>query len=842
MANSERFYNYFQPSHYDLFFQIDRDQKLITGRTTITGQAQQTLIKLHQKQLIISSVTMAEKKLAFTLQDGWVEISLPQTGSITITLEYTAPLTDKLSGIYPSYYQDQGVTKQIIGTQFESNAAQQAFPCVDEPEAKATFDLALQFDEHPGETVLSNMPETSCVNGVHYFQRTLRMSTYLLAFGFGELQSRKTKTKSGVQVGVFATKVHQAKELDFALEMAQKSIEFYEDFYQTPYPLPHCWQLALPDFSAGAMENWGLITYREIYLLSEPQNIPLRRQQSIATVIAHEVAHQWFGDLVTMKWWDDLWLNESFANMMEYVAVDAIKPELKIWELFQTLEVPMALERDATAGVQAVHVPVDDPDRIDSLFDSAIVYAKGSRMLVMVRSLIGDANLRTGLKNYFAAHQYHNATGSDLWQALGEASGQDIGTIMQSWLQQPGYPVVHARIKNGDLVLEQEQFFTGTNQTSDRQWQIPLQSNYLDLPQIMTTSTLNLGNYETLRAQNKRPFQLNVGNNSHFIIDYDKTLLADLLQDSSQLNDLAQLQLLQDLNLLATGRYISTAEVIPLLQQFATSSANLVLEPLLRIAKGLQKFVEPQSLAVKVLHQFWQQLTQTPVQRLGWQAQVAEDHNDELARPGEISLLLAAKDPAALEKAHQLFQAQQDQPQKLPTTLRAAILTSEIRNFEQEAVFQQLLTDYQETTDTSYKADLARALAATPTEKHLDQLITSLTQAQVIKPQDLFTWCYQLLANPAASAKMWAWLAENWPWLQDTFGEDIAFSSCVSAFADSCRTPEQAAQFQAFFEPKLTIPVLTQEIQLGFQAINSRVELIQADQAAVQSALAQAVK
>ena len=182
----------------------------------------------------------------------------------------------------------------------------------------------------------------------------------------------------------------QPKELNFALDIAKRSIEFYEAFYQTPYPLPHSYQLALPDFSAGAMENWGLVTYREAYLTLDPDNTSLNTKANVATVIAHELAHQWFGDLVTMQWWDDLWLNESFANMMEYVAIDALEPNWHIWEIFQTAEAPMALQRDAVDGVQPVHVQVESPADIDSIFDSAIVYAKGARMLVMVRALIGD--------------------------------------------------------------------------------------------------------------------------------------------------------------------------------------------------------------------------------------------------------------------------------------------------------------------------------------------------------------------------------------------------------------------------------------------------------------------
>ena len=368
----KRFYETFHPEHYDLFIDVNRADKTISGTSTITGEAQDDTIFINQKYMKISAVRADGKDVDFTVddKDEAIKIDLGRTGETTIAIDYSAPLTDSMMGIYPSYYELNGEKKQIIGTQFETTFARQAFPCVDEPEAKATFTLSLKWDEKPGEIALGNMPETSIENGVHHFEETVRMSTYLVAFAFGELQSKIAETKGGIKVGVFATKAHKPKELDFALDIATRAIDFYEKFYETPYPLPHSWQLALPDFSAGAMENWGLITYREAYLLLDPDNTSLEMKKLVATVITHELAHQWFGDLVTMKWWDNLWLNESFANMMEYLSVDNLEPDWHIWEMFQTNEAPAALQRDATDGVQSVHVQVNDPAEIDALFDS----------------------------------------------------------------------------------------------------------------------------------------------------------------------------------------------------------------------------------------------------------------------------------------------------------------------------------------------------------------------------------------------------------------------------------------------------------------------------------------
>ncbi len=338
---AKHLYETFQPSHYDLYLDIDRGKKTIVGKTTVIGKALEPQIALNQKYLKIESVTVDGADVPFTVDDAneKFDITLPAAGETTLTIAYSTSLTDSMMGIYPSYYTVDGQKKELIGTQFESTAARQAFPGVDEPEAKATFDVAIKFDEKPEDLIIANMPEKKVENGVHYFDTTMRMSTYLIAFAFGDMQKKLTKTKSGVEIGVFATKAHQPKELDFALDIAKRAIEFYEDFYQTPYPLPHSYQLGLPDFSAGAMENWGLVTYREAAILIDPDNTSLSVKQYVATVITHELAHQWFGDLVTMKWWDDLWLNESFANMMEYLSVDALQPDWRIWELYQIAEV-----------------------------------------------------------------------------------------------------------------------------------------------------------------------------------------------------------------------------------------------------------------------------------------------------------------------------------------------------------------------------------------------------------------------------------------------------------------------------------------------------------------------
>lgn len=844
MAEMTHFYETFQPTHYNVYLEINRQNKQISGLTTITGDAKQETISIHQKDLLVDYVQLNGKRIRFVSdnQADAIRINLGQTGNVTLTISYRAKLTDSMMGIYPSYYEVDGVQKQVIGTQFETNFARQAFPCVDEPEAKATFDLAIKFDEHPGETILSNMPEVRTENGVHYFDTTVKMSTYLIAFAFGDLQSKLTTTKSGVQVGVFATKAHKANELDFALDIAKRSIEFYEDFYQTSYPLPHSWQLALPDFSAGAMENWGLVTYREAYLLLDPDNTAFDTKQLVATVIAHELAHQWFGDLVTMKWWDDLWLNESFANMMEYVAIDAIEPDWHIWELFQTSDVPAALQRDATDGVQSVHVQVENPAEIDALFDGAIVYAKGARMLVMVRALIGDQALRTGLKNYFELHKYGNATGPDLWNSLAMASGIDVGTIMQSWLEQPGYPVVTAAVEDGQLTLSQQQFFIGAGKDTGRQWQIPLKANYQDVPGIMTGKHIVIGDYQQLRAREGQPFRLNLGNESHFIVKYDETLMADLLEHVTELDAISQLQLLQDQRLLAQGRQISYATIVPLLTKFAARHETIVNDALYRVAGDLKQFVAPDSAQKDQLQTLFDQLSAQQVARLGWTTKTGESHDDQLTRPFVLRASLYAENAATIAAAHDIFVANRDQLATLAADTRTLILANEVKHFGTAALFDRLLDEYRQTSDASYKSSICAALTSTTDPQLITKLIQQFEDPNTIKPQDLRAWFRGILANPAGEQAAWDWIRKDWGWLEKTVGGDMEFTTYITVIAGIFKTAARLAEFKAFFEPKIATPGLTREITMDITVIESRVQLITDEQAAVNAAVAATIK
>ena len=846
MQAVKHFIETFVPEHYDLFLDLNRADKSFSGKVTITGEAKTSKISLHQKDLTVEAVEVAGQARPFTLDkdNEALYIELEAAGPVLVTITYTGQITDNMTGIYPSYYTVDGVKKEIISTQFESHFAREAFPSVDEPEAKATFDLALKFDQAEGELALSNMPEIDVENrkatGVWKFETTPRMSSYLLAFAAGDMQGITAKTKNGTLVGVYATKAHPESNLEFALDIAVRCIEFYEEYYGVKYPIPQSLHVALPDFSAGAMENWGLVTYREIYLLVDENSTALSRQ-TVALVVAHELAHQWFGNLVTMKWWDNLWLNESFANMMEYVSVDAIEPSWKIFEDFQTSGVPYALKRDATDGVQSVHVEVKHPDEINTLFDGAIVYAKGSRLMHMLRRWLGDDAFRKGLGAYFEKHQYGNTIGRDLWDDLSQASGRDVAAFMDAWLEQPGYPVVTAKVENDSLILTQKQFFIGEHEDRGRLWPVPLNSNWQGLPDTLTTERLEIPNYAALAAQNDGALRLNTENTAHYITDYQGELLDALLNNLSSLDNISKLQIVQERRLLAESGKISYADLLPVISKLANETSYMVVSAVSQVLEGLNRFVDEGSQTEEDYKALLKVLSQSNFDRLGFEKQAGESDEDEMVRQLIVGNMIKADDETAKAQASQIFDKYRDNLEKLPAAIRLQVLVNQIKHHESKELTKLYLDLYVASNDGSFKNALSTALSYTKNKETLDELLATWKDKFTVKPQDLSAWYGRFLSRDFTQEAVWTWARENWDWIKAALGGDMSFDSFVISPAMVFKTEKRLAEYKAFFEPQLDDMAISRNISMGIKEIAARVELVKCEKEAVEKAIRAAI-
>ena len=845
MKTVEHFIEKFVPENYNIFLDINRTEKSFSGNVAITGEALDNVISFHQKDLTIASVLLDNQNLDFKVdnQQESLSIDLPETGTMTLVIEFSGKITDNMTGIYPSYYTVDGMKKEVISTQFESHFAREAFPCVDEPEAKATFDLSIKFDQAADEIVLSNMPEVDAERrketGLWTFDTTPRMSSYLLAFALGDLQGKTASSKNGTEVGVFSTKAHNPKTLDFALDIAVRVIDFYEDYFGVRYPIPLSYHVALPDFSAGAMENWGLVTYREVYLLVD-ENSTVKSRQNVALVVAHELAHQWFGNLVTMKWWDDLWLNESFANMMEYVSIDAIEPSWNIFEDFQTTGVPLALQRDATDGVQSVHVAVNHPDEINTLFDPAIVYAKGSRLMHMLRRWLGDDDFRAGLKIYFEKHQYSNTIGHDLWDALSEASGKDVAAFMDAWLEQPGYPVVTAEVVDDTLVLSQKQFFIGEGQDQNRIWPIPLNTNWTGLPETLTEERLAIPNFSQLAAQNEGALRLNTANTAHYITNYKGQLLKAVLNQLTELDTTSKLQVVQERRLLAESGEISYAELIPLLTKLTDETSYLVSEAIAQVVDGLDMFMDEGSEAQAEFKALVNRLMQKNYDRLGFEPQVGESDEDEMVRQKAISLMLYADNADAVAKAEEIFDAHKENIESIPASIRLSVLANQVKHAETEELVSLYLDCYVKTNDGNFRRQLAAALSNTKEKATVERILGELKNKDVVKPQDLaMSWYRPFLNKDFSQGAFWNWACENWDWITSALGGDMSFDKFVIYPANTFKTPERLEEYKAFFEPQLDDMAISRNITMGIKEISARINLINTSKAAVESTLAE---
>ena len=833
MTKVPRLLDTFTPNHYNLTLDLTRaEEKEFYGTVIISGDSTSESISLHSKGLTIQSATIDNQPADISFGEfDELRLSQPnlENGNHTIHINFSGNITDAMHGLYPCYFTHDGVKKQLFATQFESHHAREVFPCVDEPAAKAEYDLTLI--TRPGITVLGNMSvKSEEENGdslTTTFEKTPRMSSYLLAFVIGELHKKTARTKSGVEVSVWATPAQNENTLDFALDIATRSIDFYDEYFGVKYPLPKSDHVALPDFSSGAMENWGLITYRESCLLADPELTPESSRRFIATVIAHELSHQWFGNLVTMNWWNDLWLNESFANMMEYVAIDALHPEWRMWEDFATNEVTAALRRDSLDGVQSVQADVNHPDEISTLFDPAIVYAKGGRLLVMVRKLIGEEAFRAGLKSYFEKFAYKNTVGNDLWQELESASGQPIVNLMNAWISQPGLPVVSVSSSHDATILSQERFFIGEHQPSDALWPIPLFAN-----QPLDVKVLN---QRETTVSIEKPLQLNCGLSAHFVTKYDESTREYLLKNITELPTLDKICILQDATILARAGFENSASLLPLALSLKTETNEKVFGMAAGALTELRKFVDDNDAARDLLKRISGEFARATFEELGWDEKAGESDDDRERRTTALSLMMYSEDKDVLNEAKTRFD--NNKLEDLPTEIRALIISVNVRHFETPEMTENLFTAYKNTPLNDLQNDIAIGLTSTKNPKTAEKILANIKDSNIIRPQDASRWFVYLIRTRENRQIAWNWLKENWAWVEDTFGEDKSYDDFIRYAATALLTTDELNDFRQFFEPMMNIPALTRTIKLGITEISARVELIERDKADVLSAL-----
>lgn len=841
-----RLYKQFQPDHYELQLALDDQAMTFTGSVTITGQRHgqpSQRLSFHQQGLTVTDAQVTyqgkkDKEATDIVIDrinthktlGEVRLhskTLLHSGQYTVTMRFRGAITDQMNGMYPCRFNHDGISKKIIATQFESHHAREAFPCIDEPEAKATFHL--QLTTPTGQTVLSNTPiETQSKQKDHVvttFEQTPRMSTYLLAFAVGDIHCVEGATKRGVAVRTWASVAQPTSFLQYANDQAIRTLDFFEEYFDTPFPLSKCDQIALPDFESGAMENWGLITYRELALLADPDNRSLSSEQYVAMVIAHELSHQWFGNLVTMKWWDDLWLNESFASLMEHIALDKLNPEWHQWETYVASDVLSCSNRDIYKAVQPVRLPVHHPDEIYTIFDPAIVYAKGGHLLKMLREYIGDDAFRAGLTDYFQTHAYRNTTGTDLWKSLSKASDRDITAFMTPWLAQSGSPLLRVERPQPDtLKLSQKRFLLdGTDDTS--QWPIPLLASKPLPIDVLDNRTV------TLTYDQPTPIFNHLAG-GHYLVDYAE------VADQQRINHAiatqavpaeSRMNMLNDMLLLARRGDKRVADLLELVRQCSTETRDGVWILMARIlGTGLQ-ITEGDEQAEQALRHMQYDIAQEWYKKLGWADRPDDDPNTKLLRQSILSLMVGSENQAAVETCITMFR-QANSIDDLPSEQRSLIIGAVVRHdptVDLPALFATYQASHNPEVQTAICAGLSRA-------RDPEQIATIIDAALgpkgFVRPQDIFRWFAYLMRSRHAREEAWQWLTHDWKRLEKLFGDSKSFEYFVVYSASPVNTPEWEKKFRDFFDPMLDNIVLQRAIRIAHGEIAARIAWRQRDE------------
>jgi aminopeptidase N len=825
----QKLFNSFKPKKYDLLLAIDYKNNTFRGQVEIsghkTGRPSQRLT-LHQKDLkIIKSEILDSKGEAISVDRinhhrRYDEVRFHTTnklhaGTYKIVANFEGKITSTMHGMYPAFFTHNGKRKKIIATQFESHHAREVFPCIDEPEAKAVFSLTVEIDS--GLEVLSNslVKAESMSKGLRKvsFNDTPVMSTYLLALVCGPLHSVEEKSKSGVIVRSWASIATPKKQLIYSAQEAAKLLDFYEDYFGLKYPLPKCDQVALPDFDSGAMENWGLITYREIALLSDPDNRSISNEQYVSMVIAHELAHQWFGNLVTMRWWDDLWLNESFASLLEHIALDKIHPDWRQWEHYMATDVLTATSKDVYSNVQPIHCNVDDPELIDTMFDPSILYTKGGRVLKMLHDYIGEQDFREGLNSYFKTFAYKNADRNDLWHAFSQQSGKNIEVLLSPWIHQAGMPSLTVEKNGSQYIISQEKFTIDQNQDSKHvTWPIPL----LTMPSI---EPLVLDKHqETINSQEKLVF--NAEGFGHFITKYSESSEPEVNRKNfTKFSTSYHMNRINDSLLLAKRGDTSLVKALEL-AMLATGSKRQTLWAMInRVLATSSQLTEGNAPAEINIRLVKSKIATPSFKEIGVQETINEDLNTTQLRSVLLGLLVSGDDIEVLQTLSSLYENRKIND--LPSENRAVIISALVKT--QPKLVSNVVSYYKSATQ-EVQTDILAGLATIRDTKELERIIDeALGPKGFVRDQDVIRWLAYMLRNRWSRQSIWQFIETNWEWLTKVFSSSKSFDYLPTYAAAVVTTKKELDQYNNFFSSKLDIKVLRRNILIGQADAQARV-------------------
>jgi aminopeptidase N len=793
------------PTHYAIELEPDLDTLAIIGSEVVdievakpTNVITLNAVNMTAEAAVIDDDAGQAGTIAFDAAAQTMTLTFPRTiaiGAHRLRIRFTAHINKFGRGLYVVDYPTDAGRKRMIASHLEPVDARRIFPCWDEPAFKASFALSVTVPQE--FRAFSNMPvarEQPSGDGRKRvdFDATPRMSSYLFVLAAGELD-RLSGDADGVAVGVVTTR-GKSGQGRYALDSAIELLKYYNDYFGVKYPLPKLDLIAIPGGFGGAMENWGGITFFESRLLFDPQSTSPGARRGIFIVLAHEMAHQWFGDLVTMAWWDNLWLNEGFATWMQAKAADHFNPEWQVW-LGSSNAKQSAMSADARRTTHPIQQPIVDESEAMVMFDG-ITYIKGQAFIRMLENYLGEETFRSGIRRYMQAHAFSNATTADLWQALEAASGQPVATIAAAYTEQAGVPLVIAEVtcEEGQrhIALRQERFSIHDPNAPPARWKVPIA--YGPLRAIASAQLALLDGTSRIDAGPcSDPLKLNLGDLGYYRVQYDAATQAALAKSIGQMSSADRLNFLADTwASVETGR-LAPASFLELIDAVDATDSRVVWDDIIAVFTRLDR-LERNQPGRPLFQAYARAKLRSVFDRMGWEPAANEPDERELLRVRLIRVLGDLGDEAILAEAKGRFAAFVQSPTSLRPGLREPVTHLAGRTADR-ATYEILHELARKTTNTDERVRYYSALAAA-----LDPGLAQETLALALTDEIPTTTVGNLVFGVASSGEhpdlAWAFLQQNFAALasrQGPFFRDNFAANLMANFSDRAHAGELAS-------------------------------------------------
>ena len=799
------------PERYAVRLTPDLTTWTFAGEETVTIQIHQPVgtITLNAAELAIDSVAIKDAKgkvlVGNVVLDNDNEracFSFPADlppGRCELAIKFTGVLNDKLHGFYRSTYKGaDGQDKPMASTQFESTDARRAFPCWDEPAIKAVYQVTLVVGEkltaisNAGivrETLLAGTGKKEVV-----FAESMKMSTYLVAFVVGEFEATEPVMVGNAPLRVWAVpgKKRLAK---FAVDIGKASLEHFSAYYGLAYPGDKLDLIAIPDFASGAMENLGAITFRETALLVDSDKATRAELERVADVVSHENAHMWFGDLVTMCWWNGLWLNEAFATFMEMLAVDAWKPEWRRWDSF-TVSRAAAMQVDGLKSTRPIEFPVEKPEEAAGMFD-VLTYEKGASVLRMLEQYLGAERFRDGIRLYLQRHQFANTETTDLWNALEESTGQPVRALMDTWIYQPGYPLISVAKEGRTLVLSQQIFrYIQDGTEVERKWHVPI------FLRLSTSSGIAVKTLLLTEKQQRVEFSgdidwavVNAGGHGFYRVRYSAELAESLKGDQRKtLSAVERFGLVNDAWATTLAGVTSLPDYLGLIELLRDEDDVNVWTTVIGSCHQLARILHDGQRTG--FEKRLRALLAAAVERAGWTVKSGESELASQLRGDLIGALgTVADDKTAQERARELFAAYEKHADSVDRNLLPA-LVSIVAHTGREADYEKFVTKFKNAQTPQDETRYLFALANFRDARLIDRTL-DLTVDGEVRTQNSPYLMRGILLNRHARDKAWSFLKARWADMVRLYPDNSIPRMCEGIIG--LVTPELEADVQDFF-------------------------------------------